>query len=232
MLLNIITSILLDTKLFGINLTKLEDKYRLLGIKLINFADLFEVLLRFSFTLLIFIIIIRYLYYPIARRKEYLFTFLMFGIVVFFVCLLLASVKLQLGFALGLFAIFSLLRYRTDVIPIKEMTYLFIVIGISVINSLSTNKVSYAELLFTNFAIVITTYLLERKWFQNHELVKLVNFEKIELIKPEKQEELLADLRERTGLKIHRFEIVRINFVRDVARIKIFYYNEENNTKK
>ena len=228
MLLNLVSIILLDLQSFGSNLVKLEEKYRLLGIKLINFVDFFEILLRFSFTMLVLVILIRFLYYPIAKRKDYLFTFMLFGVVVFFVCLLLSNVKLQMGFALGLFAIFSLLRYRTDVIPIKEMTYMFIVIGIAVINALSTKRVSYAELLFTNFAIVFITYLLERKWFQNHELVKIVNFEKIELIKPEKKEELLSDLRERTGLKIHRFEIERINFVRDVARVRIFYFNEES----
>ena len=150
----------------------------------------------------------------------------MFGIVVFFVCILLANVKLRLGFALGLFAIFSLLRYRTDPIPIKEMTYLFIIIGVAVINSLATKKVSYVELLFTNFAIVAVTYGLEKIWLLKRESRKTIIYENIELIKPENHHLLIEDLKKRTGLNIHRIEIGRINYLRDVARVRAFYYEK------
>ncbi|MFH1320175.1 MAG: DUF4956 domain-containing protein [Bacteroidota bacterium] len=200
------------------------------GIKLINTQDFVELAIRFLFNSLVSIIIIRYIYYPTTKNKDYLFTYYLFGLVVFFVCILLANVKLRLGFALGLFAIFSLLRYRTDPIPIKEMTYLFIVVGISVINSLSSKKVSYVELLFTNFAIVAVTYSLERLWLQKREIRKRITYEKIELIKPENHHLLMKDLRERTGLNIHRFEIRRIDFLRDTARIWIYFYNDEKSS--
>ena len=133
-----------------------------------------------------------------------------------------------MGFALGLFAVFGILRYRTNPMPIKEMTYLFVVIGISIINSLTNKKVSYAEVLFTNIAIVLVIYGLEKVWLLRHESCKLVTYEKIDLIKPEKHNELMADLQERTGLKINRIEIGKIDFLRDTARIMIYYYSDEN----
>ena len=144
-------------------------------------------------------------------------------------CVLLDSVKLQLGFALGLFAIFGIIRYRTDPIAIKEMTYLFLVIGISVINALSNKKISHAELVFANLLIVFLTFGMERIWLLRHEVRKNILYEKIELIVPEKREELIEDLKSRTGLNISRKEIRRIDFLKDIANIRIFYY--EDNTE-
>ena len=198
------------------------------GIDLIDTVDFLELIARFSFNLLITIIIVRYLYYPVTQRKDYLFTNIMIGSSVFLLCFLLDNVKLQLGFALGLFAVFGIIRYRTNPIPIKEMTYLFIIIGISVINALSNKKVSYAELVFTNFVIVILTYLLERVFLLRHESSKTILYEKIDLIKPDRREELMQDLEERTGINIRRIEIGRIDFLRDTARIRIFYYEADN----
>ena len=139
---------------------------------------------------------------------------------------MLDDVKLQLGFALGLFAIFGIIRYRTDPIPIKEMTYLFLVIGVSVVNALANKKISHAELLFANLVIVFVTYGMERLWLLKHESRKNIVYEKIDLILPEKKEELLADLQKRTGINILRFEIKRIDFLRDVANICIYYYED------
>jgi hypothetical protein len=136
-------------------------------------------------------------------------------------------VGVEIGFALGLFAIFGMLRYRTQQIPIREMTYLFLVIGVSVINSLANRRVSYAELLLTNAAIILVTYLLEKVFLLKTESKKLVFYEKIELIKPEMRAELIADLEERTGLTIHRVDIERIDYLRDAARIYIFYYEKD-----
>ena len=114
-------------------------------------------------------------------------------------------------------------------IPIKEMTYLFLIIGIAVINALANKKVSYVELLFTNFIIVFITYGLEKLWLLKHETSKTVIYEKIELIQPERREELMADLQDRTGIRvINRIEIGRLDFLRDTARIKIFYFNADN----
>jgi hypothetical protein len=142
-------------------------------------------------------------------------------------CYLLENVKLELGFALGLFAIFGVIRYRTTQIEIKEMTYLFLVIGISVVNALANKKVSYAELLFTNFALIMVTYLLERVFFLRHETSKMITYEKIELIKPQNYSLLLEDLEERTGLKINRIQVGKINFLRDSARLLIYYYEDD-----
>jgi hypothetical protein len=150
------------------------------------------------------------------------------GTVVFLICFLLENVKLELGFALGLFAVFGIIRYRTQQIPIKEMTYLFLVIGISVVNALANKKVSYAELLFTNFAVVAVTFGLEKVWLMRHESSKIINYEKIDLIKPENSELLKADLEERTGIKvINRVEVGRIDFLRDTAKIKIYYFYDD-----
>jgi hypothetical protein len=141
---------------------------------------------------------------------------------------MLGNVKLQLGFALGLFAVFGIIRYRTNPMPIKEMTYLFVIIGISVINALANKKVSYAELFFCNFIVVFIIYALEKLWLLRHESCKTITYEKIDLIKPEKYNELKADLEQRTGLKINRIEIGKINFLRDTALINIYYYSDEN----
>ena len=141
--------------------------------------------------------------------------------------LMVQQVDRKLGFALGLFAIFGIIRYRTDAIPIKEMTYLFVVIGLSVINALANKKISYAELMFTNFALIAITYGLEKYWLVKHESRKRVVYENIELIKPQNREAMHNDLQERTGIKISRFEIGKINFLNDSAEVKIFFYEDE-----
>ncbi len=199
---------------------------KIFGIKLIDYEDFLELVLRFAFNMFITVWIVRYIYYPITKRKDYLFTYLLFSVIVFFLCQLLSNVKLGLGFALGMFAIFGIIRYRTDPIPIKEMTYLFVVIGISAINGLANKKVSYMELVFTNIIIAAITYGLEKVWLLKHESRQTVILEKIELIKPENYQKLLEDLRERTGLNIHRAEIGRIDFLRDTARVRVFYYED------
>jgi len=198
----------------------------ILGSKWIDFDDFFEMLIRFSINFSVAAILIRGIYYPIHKRKDYLFTYFLFNILIFFVCILLNGVKLKLGFAFGLFAIFGILRYRTEQLPIKEMTYLFMIIAIAIVNSLSDKKVSIAELLFVNGAIVTATFLLEKVFLLKHESRKSIEYEKIDLIKPENHAELLADLKERTGLNIHRVQIGRVNFLKDTAMLKIFYYED------
>jgi hypothetical protein len=175
------------------------------------------------------VLIVRSLYYPQARRKDYLFAFLMISTVVFLLCILLESVKLQLGFAFGLFAIFGIIRYRTNSIPIKEMTYLFVLIGVSVVNALANKKISWVELLFTNLIITGIIYGLEKLWLLKHESSKVVVYEKIDLIKPEKYDLLKKDLEERTGLKINRIEVGRIDFLRDTAKLVIHYFESDVN---
>ena len=206
----------------------LEGGMEFLGTPLWDSEDFLKLLVKGVFNLGIVIIIVRYIYYPATKNKDYLFTFLLISLTVFLLCVLLDSVKLQLGFALGLFAIFGIIRYRTDPIPIKEMTYLFLVIGISVVNALANKKISYAELVFANLLIVFVTYGMERIWLLRHESRKNIIYEKIELIKPERREELIEDLKERTGIDIIRVEIRRIDFLRDVANVRIFYYEEDS----
>jgi len=210
------------------SLLSIED-YTALGLDIIHVSDFLELLLRFALNLAVVVTIVRGLYYPLARRKDYLFTFILVSSVVFLLCILLENVKLQLGFAFGLFAIFGILRYRTNAIPIKEMTYLFLIIGISVVNALANKKVSWAELLFTNLAILGIIFVLEKVWLVRHESSKIVVYEKIDLIKPEKYELLKKDLEERTGLTINRIEVGRIDFLRDTAKLVIYYYENRVN---
>lgn len=202
------------------------EAIRFLGLKIINPVDFLQLFTRFAFNFLITIILIRFLYYPHSKRKDYFFIFMIFSTIVFLLCFLLGKVSVPLGFALGLFAIFGILRYRTDTIPIKEMTYLFLMVGIAVINSLSDKSVSWTELVFANFIVVIITWYLERIWMQKKEDFMDIRYEKIELIHPSRHAELLADLKKRTGLDVYRFSIDRINFLRDTARIRIFYRHE------
>ena len=132
--------------------------------------------------------------------------------------------KLELSFALGLFAIFGIIRYRTETIPIKEMTYLFVVVGLSVINALANKKISYSELLFANLAVVGLSYFFERIWLVKSTLKsKMILYEKIDMITAEKRSDLLCDLELRTGLKIDKIEIENIDLLRDTAKIKIYY---------
>ena len=206
-----------------------EDKQmEFLGTPVYDAEDFWKLITKGIFNLFIILIIVRYIYYPVTRNKDYLFTYLLISLTVFLLCVLLDSVKLQLGFALGLFAIFGIIRYRTDPIPIKEMTYLFLVIGISVVNALANKKISHAELVFANLLLVFVTFGMERIWLLRHESRRNIIYEKIELIKPENKEELLADLKERTGLNIVRYEIRRIDFLKDIANIRIFYYEDDS----
>ena len=200
-----------------------------LGTPVFDSKDFWRLLLKTFFNLFVVAILARGIYYPLTKNKDYLFTYLLISLTVFVLCVLLDDVKLQLGFALGLFAIFGIIRYRTDPIPIKEMTYLFLVIGISVVNALANKKISHAELVFANAMIIFVTYGMERMWLLKHETRKNIIYEKIELIVPERHDELMEDLKKRTGIDIIRFEIKRIDFLRDVANICIFYYD---NTKQ
>lgn len=189
--------------------------------------DMWELLFKFGVNTLVLFILIRLIYYPIHRKKDYLFTYFLFNILIFFLCVLLNSVKLSIGFAFGLFAIFGVLRYRTEQISIKDMTYLFAVITIAVINSLASKKVSLSELLFTDGMILLVTYALEHLWLTRHEAMRQIMYERIELIKPGNRAALYADLQERLGVKVSRVEIGKIDLLRDTAQMRVFYYEDE-----
>ena len=146
----------------------------------------------------------------------------MFNTLIFFFAYILGGIDINMGFAFGLFAVFAMLRYRTNPIPIKEMTYLFIVITVGVINALSGNMISLGALLFTNFSIVLLTFILENYWQNNLLISRTIDYENIENIKPENHEKLLADLEQRTGLDIIYYDIQNINFLRDTVKVKIY----------
>jgi hypothetical protein len=212
------TSILIEPD--GINLS---------GIELFNLPGFLELILRFALNMAVILILVRWLYYSSTKRKDYLFTYILISSLIFLLCFLLASVKLQIGFALGLFAIFGIIRYRTSSIPIKEMTYLFLIIGVSIINALADAKTSVAEVLFTNFVIIVVTFCMEKIWLQKHELSSIILYEKIDFIKPENRAELMKDLQFRTGIKrINRIEIGKIDFLRDTCTLQIYYSVEGN----
>ena len=189
--------------------------------------DMWELLFKFSIDLVVLFVLIRLIYYPIHRKKDYLFTYFLFNILIFFLCVLLNSVKLSIGFAFGLFAIFGVLRYRTEQISIKDMTYLFAVITIAVINSLASKKVSVAELFFTDGMILVVTYALEHLWLTRHEAMRQLIYERIDLIKPENRTKLFEDLHERLGVNVSRVEIGKIDLLRDTAQLRVFYYEDE-----
>ena len=195
----------------------------LYGIDLFDLEDFSKLLFKFGINFIFLIIIVRLIYYRVKDDKDYVFTYIMFNILTFFICFLLRKVPMEMGFALGLFAVFGILRYRTEAIPIRQMTYLFIVIGISMINALSNKSVSIFKVLFTNGLITLITYLIDRLWFQTIEEKKNIVYEKIELIKPENKQELIKDLKERTGLPIHEVKVEKIDFLRDTAAVTIYY---------
>ncbi len=203
-------------------LLQADEETKFLDLKFFD-NDFYDLVLRSLFNFIIVFILVKFIYRSDKKNKNYAFSFYIFSMLVFFLCYLLSGIKLEMGFAFGLFAIFSILRYRTISIPMKEMTYLFLVIAIAVINALSTKKVSFVELFFTNFSLVAATYFLERLWYREGLSEQTIEYEKIENIKPERRAEMLADLKARTGLDIRSFEIMTTDFLRDMARVRIYF---------
>jgi len=197
-----------------------------LGIPLFD-NDFFKMMFRFALNIGFLTIIIRGLYFSATKRKDYLFTYYMIGIIVFFLCFTLKKYELDIGMALGLFAIFGIIRYRTNSIDIKEMTYLFVVIGVSVINSLANQKMSYAEIVGGNIVIVSALFIIERLWLVKHVYIKTIQYEIIENIKPANAELLKKDLEARTGLIIKEIEVGDIDFLKDSAEITITYLRDQ-----
>ena len=197
-----------------------------LGIEWFN-DSVYALVYRLLINLLFLTIIIRFIYYPKTKRKDYLFTYYLIGLITFFLCFALKKLEINLGMGLGLFAIFGIIRYRTNAIEIKEMTYLFMIIGLSVVNSLAKSEVSITEILIINGSVVLLSAGLEYVWLIKHETRKTIIYERIDLITPDKHHELKADLEERTGLTINRFEIGKIDFLNDTAQVRIFYFADE-----
>ncbi|NQU86226.1 MAG: DUF4956 domain-containing protein [Mariniphaga sp.] len=202
-----------------------------IGTILIILEDFSELGIRFAFNLVATFFVVVLLYARNSKRKDFFFSYFAVSLAVFLLCYLLASVELGLGFALGLFAIFGIIRYRTDPIPIKEMTYLFVIIAVSVINALSRGVIGYLELTFVNILLVGALWTLEKVLMLKQERSLLVTYEKIENIHKDKEKELLEDLKLRTGIVIKRYEIEKVDFLRDVAIIKI-YFDLNGNSKR
>ncbi len=185
-----------------------------------------EYALGFGLNFAVAFVIVRLIYYPRRRDKDYVFTFFSFNTIIFFVLSLLRSVNLSVGFGFGLFAIFSVLRYRTKTIPIREMTYLFVIIALPVINSILVQEHGWSELIVANLATIGVIYVLEKEWGFRYEIRKTVTYNKIDLIRPDNWPQLLEDLQERTGLPIQRIEIGKLDFRRKTAEIMIYYDTE------
>ena len=189
-----------------------------------------SLIVKMSIDLIFAFIVIRLIFYPVYRDRNYVFSNFLVNISIFLICFLMANIKLKIGFAFGLFAVLSIIRYRTEQIPIREMTYMFVVIIIGVLNALSKNSISYLELVTANIIITAAVYVIENNLFQKREFVNIIKYEKIELIKPENYDKLIDDLKLRTGFNIKKAEIQSINFLNDTALIKVLYeYPEKEN---
>ena len=182
-----------------------------------------EMLIRFTFNLIVAYVIIKLIYHRDHKGNDFVFTYFMFNSLIFFFAYILGNLDVNIAFGFGLFAVFAILRYRTDPIPIKEMTYLFIVITIGVINALSANNVAFSEVLFANAAIVVLTYFLERYWVNNLLKSKAIVYDDLDKIAPEKNRELIDELSEKTGLNLLRAKVGRINFKSNRVNIRVFY---------
>lgn len=198
----------------------------LLGVPLFDGPSLWTFLIRFAFNLLVCWVITRFLYYPKSHRRDYYFTYMTFSSVIFLILYQLQNLQMEMTLALGLFAIFSMIRYRTEQLPIREMTYLFTLIGISIINGSGLTS-SYTAFIVTNLLVVLLIWLLESLGFSHREANKIITYEKIELIHPDRRAELLEDLKKRTGLNIVKVQVGSINFLKDTAFLKVTYIPDD-----
>ena len=199
--------------------------------KIIDTDHVAKLLLAFLINFIAIMIVVRWLYYPRCKRGEFFFTYILIAISTFMLIYVLGDVKLKAGIALGLFAMFSIIRYRTEQIAIREMTYLFIIIALSAINGLTISELSIGEVIIINILFIATTWLCETKLLISHYSYKVIKYDNISLITPDKRDELIADLEKRTGLKIVKVEVGAIDFLKDAAIVKMYYKsNEANNS--
>ena len=190
--------------------------------------DLWKLLIRFLINTVIVLVIVFFCYFKHKKNYAYAFTFLMMNVMVFFICFSLKKLDLGLGLALGLFAIFAIIRYRTDAIQVKEMTYLFVVIGVAVINALSNKKTSYAELLAINSIIIASTFILERVLVRTKMSKRTVNYDKLELVQPDQQPALFDDLQARLGIRPVEVKVGRIDLEKSTAGLTVYFDDESS----
>ena len=204
----------------------------LFGLDTFNPVNFTNLVFRLLLNLIVTGIIIFVFYYRKAQRMDFMMTFSLISLTVFLLVFLLDNVTMQLGFALGLFAIFGIIRYRTIVIPIKEMTYLFVLIGISIINALANSKIGYVELLFTNVLFLFFCWMIESRFIRKHISTKVVMYDNIKLIHAGKEAELKKDLEERLGLNIVKVEIGTVDFLKDCAILNVSYVAKSDERNK
>lgn len=187
--------------------------------------DLYKLLVRFAINFIVVLPIVFVCYQSRRKDASFRFAFLVLNVMVFFTCFTMKKLELELGMALGLFAIFGIMRYRTDTIPIREMTYLFVVVGIAVINALSNKKTSYAELAATDGIIVVVAFVLDRLTFKaKPELRKQsMVYDNLELLRPDCRDELIRDLAKRSGLPVVDVKVSKIDLKSGTATISVSY---------
>ena len=203
-----------------------EQTLDFLGLPIFDKPQFLRMLLLFGINLLVCWIITHFFYYRKSHRRDYYFTYMLFSTAIFLILYNLQNMKIEVGIALGLFGIFSMIRYRTEQLPIREMTYLFVLIAISIINGAGM-ATSYASFIAANILFIAIIWVLEAAGMSNHKSQKIITYEKIDLIRPERHEELLADLRQRTGLDIVKVQVGSIDFLKDIAFLKVTYISDD-----
>jgi hypothetical protein len=192
-------------------------------------SDLTTFLLGFLVNFVVGLIIVRFIYYPRTKDKRFVFTYLTFSTVIYFVVSLMANITIGIGVGFGLFAIFRIVRYRTEPMPVREMTYLFVLMSLPVMNSSGMLQTAWPQLLIANTVIILVLWLLEKEWGFEYQLPRHVVYEKIELIQPSRQSEMVADLEARTGRKVERVEVGKIDFLKDTADLRVYFAKEDQN---
>ncbi|MCZ2444526.1 MAG: DUF4956 domain-containing protein [Flavobacteriales bacterium] len=199
----------------------------LLFIDAIDITSLYTMLLSYLLHTVVMLILVFLIYFSTFRNKNFVFTFFLIGTIVFFISYVMSKLNLNVGFALGLFAIFGIIRYRTDQIPIREMTYLFIIIGLSVLNGISKHILSLFETALINIFIVLTVFIFEKVLNLRTESYKFIVYERLDLLKSSDKQALLDDLRERTGVKVERVMVIKYHFLKQVAYIRAYYHSKK-----
>ena len=192
-------------------------------------SDLTIFLLGFLVNFVVGLIIVRFIYYPRTKDKRFVFTYLTFSTVIYFVVSSMANITIGIGVGFGLFAIFRIVRYRTEPMPVREMTYLFVLMSLPVMNSSGMLQTAWPQLLIANTVIILVLWLLEKEWGFEYQLPRHVVYEKIELIQPSRQVEMVADLEARTGRKVERVEVGKIDFLKDTADLRVYFAKEDQN---
>src|SRR5574344_2778425 len=210
--------------------TNLLSALTFMGTDIINVPGLVEMLLRFFLNIIMVWIIVQFFYYPKSQRRDYYFTFLLISVSIFMLIYLMDGSKIKIGAALGLFAIFGIIRYRTESVPIREMTYLFFLVALSVLNG-KIDEMNFLGRLIINALFIIVVWVSENFLSAYREGCKFVKYDNIDLIKPERYDELVADLEKRLGLEILRVDVGAVDFLTDMTMLRVFYKDPSHKIK-